>query len=40
MSKADQGMKGEFSQPANDLTIEAFARSLAGQMVSIKGSSK
>ncbi|MCX6138523.1 MAG: PaeR7I family type II restriction endonuclease [Ignavibacteriales bacterium] len=40
MSDAKKGLKGKYSQPAGDLTFEFFAHSLAGQLMSIKGSLK
>lgn len=37
MSKPDTGLKGEFTEPAPDLTFERFARSLVAQVAAFSG---
>lgn len=39
-SKAKEGSRGQYSEPALDLTFEGFARSLAGQVVSVGGKAR
>lgn len=37
LSKAEQGTKGDYSEPAPDLTFERFATSLVGHVAAFTG---
>jgi hypothetical protein len=37
MSNADKGANGEYSEPANDLTFQTFANSLAAHVAAFSG---